>query len=88
MEIRVLGSLEIIGADGPVSIGGAKQRWLLAALAIRAGEGLPSDVLIDAVWGASPPASATKLLQVYVSQLRKALEPPVRIAHARGGLCA
>jgi predicted ATPase/DNA-binding SARP family transcriptional activator len=83
VEIRVLGSLEIVGADGPVSLGAGKQRRLLAALAIRAGEGLPSDVLIDAVWGASPPASATKLLQVYVSQLRKALEGPVRI-HTRG----
>ncbi len=79
MEIRVLGPLEIIGADGPVLLGAGKQRRLLAALAIHAGEGLPSDVLIDAVWGASPPASATKLLQVYVSQLRKALEPPVGI---------
>jgi predicted ATPase/DNA-binding SARP family transcriptional activator len=79
VEIRVLGSLEIIGADGPVSLGAGKQRRLLAALAIRAGEALPSDVLIDAVWGASPPVSATKLLQVYVSQLRKALEGPVRI---------
>ena len=39
MEIRVLGPLEIIGTDGPVSLGAGKQRRLLAALAIRAGEG-------------------------------------------------
>ena len=37
------------------------------------GRACSTDALVDAVWGPSPPASARKLLQVYVSQLRKAL---------------
>jgi predicted ATPase/DNA-binding SARP family transcriptional activator len=78
-EIRVLGPVGIVGADGPASLGASKLRRLLAVLAIHAGEALPSDVLIDAVWGTAPPASAMKLLQVYVSQLRKTLPAPVWI---------
>jgi predicted ATPase/DNA-binding SARP family transcriptional activator len=85
VELRVLGPVELVGADGPVSLGGGKQRRLLAVLAIRAGEALPADVLIDAVWGPTPPRSAAKLLQVYVSQLRKLLEPPIAIRTRPGG---
>lgn len=79
MEIRVLGPLELIGDAGPIPLPAAKQRQLLAALIVHAGEIRSADVLIDALWGASPPASAAKLLQVYVSQLRKVLPVPVRI---------
>src|SRR2546421_4358479 len=83
IEIRVLGSLEIVGPEGPVSLSAYKHRRLLGALAIGAGELVSCDVLIDAVWGSAPPASAWKLLQVYVSQLRKALpaEVPIRTGH-------
>jgi len=63
----------------------AKQRRLLAALAIRVGETRSPDLLIDAVWGEAPPASASNLLQVYVSQLRKALPTPARIITTNSG---
>jgi DNA-binding SARP family transcriptional activator len=35
--------------------------------------------LIDALWGENPPPSAPKLLQIYVSQLRKTLPPAARV---------
>ena len=73
IEVRVLGSVELVGEDGVVPLGPAKQRRLLAALVIDAGGVRSSDQLIDALWGESPPASAAKLLQIYVSQLRKLL---------------
>jgi predicted ATPase/DNA-binding SARP family transcriptional activator len=79
VEIRVLGPLEVVGDDGPVPLPAAKQRQLLAALVMRAGETSSTDVLIEALWGASPPPSAAKLLQVYVSQLRKGLPGSARI---------
>jgi len=79
LEVRVLGPLELVIDNGPVPLP-AKQRRLLAALLIRVGEALSADVLIDSVWGEAPPASASSLLQVYVSQLRKALPAPARIA--------
>ena len=79
VEIRVLGPLEVVGDDGPVPLAAAKQRQLLAALVIRGGETGSTDALIEALWGASPPTSAQKLLQVYVSRLRKVLPGPARI---------
>lgn len=73
MELRVLGALEVVGENGPIPLPAAKHRRLLAALALAGGRTCSSDELIDALWGETPPASARKLLQVYVSQLRKAL---------------
>ena len=79
MEIRVLGPVELVAEDGPVRLGAPKQRRLLSALVVHAGEACSADLLLDAIWGSSPPASAAKLLQTYVSQLRKALPAPARI---------
>ena len=79
MELRVLGPVELVADDGPVPLGALKQRRLLSALVVHAGEARSADLLIDAIWGPSPPASAGKLLQTYVSQLRKALPAPARI---------
>ena len=73
MELRILGPLEIAGENGPIDLRAAKHRRLLAALTLAGGQACSADALVDAVWGVSPPASARKLLQVYVSQLRKAL---------------
>jgi DNA-binding SARP family transcriptional activator len=73
MEFRVLGPLEVGGDEGTLELGGIKQRAVLAMLLLHAGEVVSSDRLIDALWGASPPHSAGKTIQVYVSRLRKAL---------------
>ena len=79
VEVRVLGPVELVAEDGPVPLGAPKQRRLLSALVVHAGEARSADLLIDAIWGPSPPTSAAKLLQTYVSQLRKALPAPARI---------
>jgi predicted ATPase/DNA-binding SARP family transcriptional activator len=79
VEVRVLGPVELVGEDGPVPLGAPKQRRLLSTLVVHAGEARSADLLIDAIWGPSPPTSAAKLLQTYVSQLRKALPAPARI---------
>ena len=47
--------------------------------AIGVGDTQSVDALFEAVWGERPPASARKLLQVYVSQLRKLLPAPAAI---------
>ena len=73
MEYRILGPLEVVQADRPVALGGGKQRALLALLLLHANEVVPSERLIDELWGDAPPATAAKSVQVYVSQLRKAL---------------
>jgi len=78
-EIRVLGPLEIIGERGPIPLGAPKERRLLAALVAEGGKTRSSGALADAIWGESPPPSAPKLLQVYVSKLRKRLPTTARI---------
>jgi predicted ATPase/DNA-binding SARP family transcriptional activator len=85
MEIRVLGSIEVVDDDGPAQLPALMQRRLLAALVLGAREARSADVLIDALWGESPPPSAPKLLQVYVSQLRKLLPAAAQIRTRTGG---
>jgi len=75
MEFRLLGPLEVVRDDGPLPLGGPKPRALLALLLLHSNETLSRERLIDELWGERPPATATKALQVYVSQLRKLLEP-------------
>ncbi|HXR42790.1 MAG TPA: BTAD domain-containing putative transcriptional regulator, partial [Acidothermaceae bacterium] len=85
VEIRVLGTLEVVADSGAISLGARKHRQLLAALVVAPGIVRRADVLIDALWPQVPPASAEKLLQVYISQLRKALPAAVVIRTAGAG---
>ena len=85
MELRILGPLEVAGENGPVDLRAAKHRRLLAALTLARGRACSADALVDAVWGMSPPASARKLLQVYVSQLRKTLPTREALVTTPGG---
>ena len=73
MEFRILGPLEVFDDGRSVDVGAAKQRALLAFLLLNANRVVSSDRLIDALWGERAPGTAQKALQVYVSQLRKAL---------------
>jgi DNA-binding SARP family transcriptional activator len=73
MDFRVLGPLEVTRGDRAVALGGAKQRSLLAMLLLHANQVVSRDRLIDALWGAHPPLTCNKSVQVYVSRLRKAI---------------
>jgi DNA-binding SARP family transcriptional activator len=73
MHFRILGPLEALEEGRVVSLGGSKQRALLALLLLHANETLSADRLIDELWGERPPATAAKTLQVHVSRLRKTL---------------
>ena len=75
MEFRLLGPFDVVANGRSVPLGGAKQRALLAILAIHANEVVPADRLIDQLWPGDVPESAANTLQGYVSRLRKALDP-------------
>jgi DNA-binding SARP family transcriptional activator len=83
VEFRLLGALEVRDRDGPIELGGTKQRAVLAHLLVRA-NAVPADRLIDEVWGDEPPAAARNVLQTYVSRLRKQLGAD-RLEHGSGG---
>jgi DNA-binding SARP family transcriptional activator/tetratricopeptide (TPR) repeat protein len=73
LDIRLLGPLEVWRQGSAVTIGGPKPRALLAALALEAGRVVSVDRLLDNLWPGEPPDTAAHAVQVYVSQLRKAL---------------
>jgi DNA-binding SARP family transcriptional activator len=75
MRFRVLGPLEVEAADGPVVLGGPKERLLLALLLARPNQVVSVDALVGGLWGEQPPPTAAKTLQSHVKRLRRALEP-------------
>ena len=81
MELRVLGPLEAIDGTTPLALGGRKPRALLARLALDANRTVAVQRLVDDLWGDAVPESASKMVQIYVSQLRKVL--PEGVLHTR-----
>jgi DNA-binding SARP family transcriptional activator/WD40 repeat protein len=73
MEISVLGPVEVSTGGRPVAIGAGKPRALLTLLALHEGSTVSTDRLVEGLWGEQPPATAAKMVQLAVSQLRKAL---------------
>src|SRR3954468_2427478 len=84
MKFRLLGPLEVRDGDAPVVIGAPKQRALLALLLLHHGERVSVERIADALWGEAAPATATKTVQVYVAQLRKALGEGVLVTEPGG----
>jgi DNA-binding SARP family transcriptional activator len=69
----VLGPLTAWRDGEPVKLGPSRQRAVLGLAAVHHGIALHRDVIIDALWGEHPPASAVHMVQSYVSRLRRAL---------------
>ena len=84
MEFRILGPLEVSDGERSIPLGGAKQRALLAVLLLHANEVVSTDRLIDDLWGAHPPETASTALQGYVSRLLKVLGAEALITQAPG----
>jgi DNA-binding SARP family transcriptional activator/class 3 adenylate cyclase len=84
MEFRILGPLEAADERGIVVLGPTKQRALLALLLLNPGRTMPIARLVDDLWGDEPPASARKVIQIYVSRLRKLLPDGMLQTHAAG----
>jgi DNA-binding SARP family transcriptional activator/Tfp pilus assembly protein PilF len=72
-EFCLLGPLQVSRGGEEVTIPPGKQRVLLAALLLNAGRTVPVAELVEALWGATPPASARVTVQNYVKRLRQAL---------------
>lgn len=73
MRYRVLGPLQVRAADQWISFGPTKWKVLLSVLLCAANQVVSSERLLAEVWGEEPPRSARKLLQGYISQLRRGL---------------
>src|SRR5215472_11175257 len=88
MRFSVLGPLEVTENGRGVEFGSGRPRALLALLLLHANEVVSADRLIDDLWSGSPPASAVKVLQGYVSQLRRVLPPETIVTRPSGYLLA
>ena len=84
MQFGILGPLEVLDGGAQLSLGGPRQRALLARLIVSAGRPVSIDRLVDDVWEGRPPATAHKAVQKYVSALRRVLPRAVLRTDAGG----
>jgi len=76
IKFCVLGPLRVRGDDGEErAVGGARQQVLLAALLVRAGQVVSTDLLAEYLWDGSRPGGARATVQSYVMRLRRQLGP-------------
>jgi DNA-binding SARP family transcriptional activator len=72
LTIRLLGNFAVADRDGnPVSVPGAKQRALLAYLALNAGRPIPRDRLMTLLWGERFDEQARQSLRQALTKVRK-----------------
>ncbi|WP_327048881.1 AAA family ATPase [Microbispora sp. NBC_01189] len=75
VEFGVLGPFEVRDGEVPVGVGGPRPRAVLARLVLAAGAVVSTDMLIEDLYRGAPPATALESIHVYVSNLRRVLEP-------------
>ncbi|MFD6295126.1 BTAD domain-containing putative transcriptional regulator [Streptomyces sp. NPDC060235] len=87
LRLTLLGPLRASRDGLPLELGPLKQRLVLAVLLTRPNTPVSLEELTDAVWPDDPPRTARKNLQVYVSTLRRVLDPDDlgRLRHGPGG---
>jgi predicted ATPase/DNA-binding SARP family transcriptional activator len=73
MEVRLFGELEAVQAGVAVPVRGAKQRALLAVLALHRGKPVSADHLIDVLWVDGEARNPANALQAQIGQLRRSL---------------
>lgn len=81
MEVLLLGT---VGTSGSITAGTPKQRCVLAVLAMSAGRTVPTESLIDRVWGDTPPAQVRSTLYSHIARLRPLL-PAGTLTRESGG---
>jgi DNA-binding SARP family transcriptional activator len=72
LALRVLNDFGVDGVE-PQALGSRKGRLALCVLALAGGQVVPADVLVDTLWGDTPPAQPEDQLAVLISRLRSVL---------------
>jgi predicted ATPase/DNA-binding SARP family transcriptional activator len=84
-DLRVLGPVEVLADGTRLSLGGRRQRALLALLLTTPRQPVSADRLIDELWAGEPPDGSDTTLRSYVSRLRATLDGVVAITAISGG---
>src|SRR3712207_1028267 len=74
MQFRILGPLDVTHGARTLPLRAAKQRAFLAILLLNANRFVTSERLIADLWAGPPPETALKIVQNYVSRLRRLLD--------------
>lgn len=82
LRLRVLGPMRAWHDEEPIALGPPCQRTVLGLLVLAGGQPVTQSALVDAIWGAAPPATAVNVIQTHVKRLRRLLEP-ARASHSR-----
>src|SRR6516225_4052006 len=73
MQVRILGPFQLEDGGRQITVGGVRQRAVLADLVLNANEVIPSEQLLVELWGEDAPPSAANALQAAISRLRRVL---------------
>jgi DNA-binding SARP family transcriptional activator len=71
MEFGILGPLTVRLGATPLPLRGAREAKLLAALLLEPNRSVPTDKLIDAVWGDGPPATGRQQVHNTLAAMRR-----------------
>jgi SARP family transcriptional regulator, regulator of embCAB operon len=82
LRINLLGPLCVFHNEKEITPTAAKQRQILAVLALNRGQVVTVATLVEELWGEHPPRSYATTLQTYVWQLRKAMAVTPAAQHA------
>ena len=89
-RFRLLGPVEGVRDGVPLSLGGSKQKTVLATLLLDGGRSVSTNRLLEAVWGDEPGDGAVATLRVLVSNLRRIIaagQPDAIIYDGHGYRC-
>jgi hypothetical protein len=86
VDFSILGPFEAADEAGPLKLTGGKQKALLALLLLNADHVVPMSRIVDDLWGETVPDSAQKMVQIFVSQLRRQLPDGMLQTRAPGYL--
>ncbi len=80
----LLGPLEVRHGRAPIPLGAPVPRALMARLLLDANRPVAVDRLVDDLWGEDFPPTAVKMVQIYVSGLRKVLPAGTLVTRSPG----
>ncbi|NNC40579.1 MAG: hypothetical protein HKN95_07790, partial [Acidimicrobiia bacterium] len=74
VDLRMLGAVEAVDSAGhSLKLGGARQRGLLALLALSAPNLVATDTIVEALWGEAGVARPDAALHMAINRLRAAI---------------
>jgi DNA-binding SARP family transcriptional activator/tetratricopeptide (TPR) repeat protein len=85
LEFGVLGPVQATRDGSQLTLGGPRQRAVLALLLLAGGRVVPAEYLAEVLWRGCPPPGAAKTLRSYVSRLRSLLGSDAGLAGHGGG---